>query len=114
MREGRGERKTMALVTEESLPLVEPVPIDDELCSGLALIEDVAGVAARFVLYHTQTLYEVGATVFVVKKKIVMPLHGDSVRGEDDCRVHVAPRQPRTHAAARAAAVAFPTLEGAS
>jgi hypothetical protein len=73
MREGRGERKTMALVTEESLPLVEPVPIDDELCSGLALIEDVAGVAARFVLYHTQTLYEVGATVFVVKKKIVMP-----------------------------------------
>jgi len=63
----------MALVTEENLPLVEPVPIEDELCSGLALIEDVAGVAARFVLYHTQTLYEVGATVFVVKKKIVMP-----------------------------------------
>ena len=73
MREGHGERKTMALVTEESLPLVEPVPIDDELCSGLALIEDVAGVAARFVLYHTQTLYEVGATVFVVKKKIILP-----------------------------------------
>ena len=63
----------MALVTEESLPLVEPVPIEDELCSGLALIEDVAGVAARFVLYHTQTLYEVGATIFVVKRKIVMP-----------------------------------------
>jgi hypothetical protein len=63
----------MALVNEENLPLVEPVPIEDELCSGLALIEDVAGVAARFVLYHTQTLYEVGATVFVVKKKIVMP-----------------------------------------
>src|SRR5262247_4824601 len=45
----------MALVNEENLPLVEPVPIEDELCSGLALIEDVAGVAARFVLYHTQT-----------------------------------------------------------
>jgi len=52
----------MALVTEESLPLVEPVPI-----------EDVAGIAARFVLYHTQTLYEVGTTVFVVKKKIILP-----------------------------------------
>ena len=63
----------MSLVTEESLPLVEPVPIEDELCSGLALIEDVAGIAARFVLYHTQTLYEVGATVFVVKKKIILP-----------------------------------------
>jgi hypothetical protein len=25
------------------------------------------------VLYHRQTLYEVGATVFVVKKKIVVP-----------------------------------------
>jgi hypothetical protein len=63
----------MALVNEENLPLVEPVLIEDELCSGLALIEDVAGVAARFVLYHRQTLYEVGATVFVVKKKIVVP-----------------------------------------
>jgi hypothetical protein len=72
MREGLGE-ETMALVNEENLPLVEPVLIEDELCSGLALIEDVAGVAARFVLYHRQTLYEVGATVFVVKKKIVVP-----------------------------------------
>jgi len=63
----------MSLVTEERLPLVEPVPIEDELCSGLALIEDVAGIAARFVLYHTQTLYEVGTTVFVVKKKIILP-----------------------------------------
>jgi hypothetical protein len=73
MREGIGE-ETMALVTtKENLPLVEPVPIEDELCSGLALIEDVAGIAARFVLYHTQTLYEVGTTVFVVKKKIIMP-----------------------------------------
>jgi hypothetical protein len=72
MREGIGE-ETMSLVNEESLPLVEPVPIEDELCSGLALIEDVAGIAARFVLYHTQTLYEVGTTVFVVKKKIILP-----------------------------------------
>jgi len=63
----------MALLVKENLSLIEPVPIEDELCSGLALIEDVAGVAARFVLYHAQTLYEVGTTVFVVKKKIVMP-----------------------------------------
>jgi len=63
----------MALVIAENLPLVEPVPIDDELCSGLALIEDVAGIAARFVFYNAQTLYEAGATVFVVKNKIVLP-----------------------------------------
>ncbi len=53
--------------------MMEPVPIEDELCSGLAWIEDVAGFAARFWLYHTQTLYEVGATAFVVKKKIILP-----------------------------------------
>lgn len=63
----------MAFVVAENRPLVELVPIEDELCSGLALIEDVAGIAARFVLYHTQTLYEAGATVFVVKRKIVLP-----------------------------------------
>jgi len=63
----------MALVIAENLPLIEPVPIEDELCSGLALIEDVSGIAARFVFYHAQTLYEAGATVFVVKNKIVLP-----------------------------------------
>jgi hypothetical protein len=63
----------MALVFAENIPLVEPVPIEDELCSGLARIEDVGGIAARFVLYHVQTLYEVGATAFVVKRKIILP-----------------------------------------
>jgi hypothetical protein len=63
----------MALILADTLPLIEPVPIDDELCSGLALIEDVSGIAARFVFYHTQTLYEAGATAFVVKKKVVLP-----------------------------------------
>ena len=63
----------MVLILADNLPLIEPVPIDDELCSGLALIEDVSGIAARFVFYHTQTLYEVGATAFVVKKKLVLP-----------------------------------------
>lgn len=63
----------MALVFAENIPLVEPVPIEDELCSGLARIEDVGGIAARFVLYHVQTLYEVGATACVVKRKIILP-----------------------------------------
>jgi hypothetical protein len=63
----------MALVFAENFTLVEPVPIEDELCSGLARIEDVDGIAARFVLYNTQTLYEVGDTAFVVKRKIVLP-----------------------------------------
>ena len=63
----------MALVFAEKFPLVEPVPIEDELCSGLARIEDVGGIAARFVLYHVQTLYEAGATAFVVKRKIILP-----------------------------------------
>ena len=63
----------MALLCAESIPLIEPVPIEDELCSGLARIEDVDGIAARFVLYQTQTLYEIGDRVFVVKKKIILP-----------------------------------------
>ena len=63
----------MALLVADNIALVEPVPIEDELCSGLARIEDVAGIAARFVLYHMQPIYEVGATAFVVKRKIVLP-----------------------------------------
>jgi hypothetical protein len=63
----------MALVFAENIPLIEPVPVEDELCSGLARIEDVGGIAARFVLYHVQTLYEVGDTAFVVKRKIILP-----------------------------------------
>jgi hypothetical protein len=76
----------MALILADTLPLIEPVPIDDELCSGLALIEDVSGIAARFVFYHTQTLYEAGATAFVVKK-VAVPMER-SLRREDDGRVH--------------------------
>jgi len=63
----------MAPVLADKLPLIEPVPVDDELCSGLAMIEDVSGIAARFVFYHTQTIYEAGASAFVVKKKVVLP-----------------------------------------
>jgi hypothetical protein len=57
----------------DNLQLIEPVPIDDDLCTGLAMIEDL-GHAARFVLYARQTCYESGATVFVVKRKLVVPI----------------------------------------
>jgi hypothetical protein len=53
--------------------LIEPVPIEDDLCTGLALIEDV-GFGGRFVLYARQTCYESASTVLVVKRKIVLPL----------------------------------------
>lgn len=53
--------------------LTEPVPIEDDLCTGLALIEDVE-LGARFVLFAKQTCYESGSTVLVVKRKIVLPL----------------------------------------
>jgi hypothetical protein len=54
------------------LPLIEPVPIDDDLCTGIARVEDL-GFAARLVLYTDQTSYETGQTVHVVKRKIVLP-----------------------------------------
>lgn len=56
-----------------NLSLIEPVPIDDDLCSGLAQIEDV-GLGARFVFFARQTSYEAAAQVLVVKRKIVLPL----------------------------------------
>lgn len=57
----------------QQLKLIEPVPVDDDLCTGLALIENVGGMGARFVLYAEQTLYETGDTVCAVKRKIVVP-----------------------------------------
>ncbi|NWG25890.1 MAG: hypothetical protein HXY30_15995 [Pseudorhodoplanes sp.] len=51
---------------------VEPVPVEDDLCTSLYTIEDL-GFGARFVLVHRQTCYETGAPVLVVKRKIVMP-----------------------------------------
>lgn len=55
------------------IELIEPVPIDDDLCTGLALVEDL-GCAARFVLFAEQTSYETGDKIFVVKRKIVLPV----------------------------------------
>lgn len=52
--------------------LIEPVPIDDDLCTRLALIEDL-GHAARLVFVAEQTSYEAGAKVCVIKRKLVLP-----------------------------------------
>lgn len=52
--------------------LIEPVPVDDDLCTELALIEDL-GWGARFVLVSQQTCYEAGTPVCVVKRKIALP-----------------------------------------
>lgn len=58
----------------KALRLVEPVPIEDDLCTGLGLIENI-GLGARFVLYAEQTCYETGGPLLVVKRKIVLPTH---------------------------------------
>lgn len=52
--------------------LIEPVPIEDDLCTGLAFVEDVE-LGARFVLFARQTCYETASSVLVVKRKIVLP-----------------------------------------
>lgn len=51
--------------------LSEPVPVDDDLCSELALIEDLE-FGARFVLVAKQTVYESGDHELVIKRKIVL------------------------------------------
>lgn len=56
----------------KGLALIEPVPVEDDLCTQLALIEEL-GFAARFVLVQQQTCYETGQPIVVVKRKIVMP-----------------------------------------
>jgi hypothetical protein len=56
-----------------TLTLIEPVPVDDDLCTGLAMIEDL-GFGARFVCYHRETIYETGESICVVKRKIVLPM----------------------------------------
>lgn len=59
-------------MTDDALRLIEPVPIDDDLCAGLALIEDV-GVGFRLVYYSRQTCYETGESMNVIKRKLVIP-----------------------------------------
>ena len=54
------------------LSLIEPVPIDDDLCTGLATIEPV-GLGVRLVFFAEQTLYESNTSAAVIKRKIVLP-----------------------------------------
>jgi hypothetical protein len=63
----------MVVIARENIQLVEPVPIEDDYCSGLALIQDVDGIGARFVLFIEQELFDTGTTVFQVKRKILLP-----------------------------------------
>jgi hypothetical protein len=58
---------------EQGLPLVEPVPIDDDLCSAIALIEPV-WIGARLVFVAEQTCHESGSRVLQIKRKVVLPL----------------------------------------
>ena len=58
---------------DAALALIEPVPIDDDLCSGLALVEE-AGVGARMVFFARQRVYESGGYARVVKAKVVVPV----------------------------------------
>lgn len=58
----------------EDAPLLEPVPVEHEYCSGLLEIEDL-GSNACFVLFINQKLYEAGGQqVRLIKKRIVLPL----------------------------------------
>lgn len=63
----------MVLAVAKVLPIVEPVPIPDTICSaGLIAIQDV-GYGARFVVANRETLFETGTDYLAVKAKIVLP-----------------------------------------
>jgi hypothetical protein len=53
--------------------MVEPVPVEDDLCSRLGYVEDVGGYAARFYVVADQTIVENGMRICAVKRKIVLP-----------------------------------------
>jgi hypothetical protein len=53
---------------------IEPVPIEDRLCTRLLRIDDVGGWGARFVLVHDEPIYELGGQIVpVIKDKIILP-----------------------------------------
>jgi hypothetical protein len=72
----------------DALRLTEPVPIDDDLCTALAYVEDL-GFGGRLVFYATQTLVETGGMLHVVKRKIVLPRAG-MVKGNEMVRAFLA------------------------
>lgn len=54
--------------------LLEAVPIEDSFVTGVAVIEDIAGVCVRIIFYTEQTCFEAGgAATQIIKNKIVMP-----------------------------------------
>lgn len=54
--------------------LVEPMPIDDELVSGLARVDDVEGIAARFTIFTMRPCYEAGGILVpTVCRKLLFP-----------------------------------------
>ncbi len=54
--------------------MIEPVPVEDDLCTELAMVEELE-MGARLVMVHRQSCYEQpGTSVLVVKRKIVLPL----------------------------------------
>lgn len=61
--------------TDGDLSLIEPVPVEIELCTGLAAIEDL-GFGLCFVTYAEQRVYETGQVTRVIKRKIVFPKAG--------------------------------------
>lgn len=60
----------------QPLRLIEPVPVEDDLCTALAAVENVGGWGGRLVFYAEQPCYESNTMVWVVKRKIVVPLAG--------------------------------------
>jgi hypothetical protein len=57
------------------LPLIEPVPIDDDYVTAIARIED-CGAFVRIVFYLRATCYETDEPVNVVKRKLLMSYEG--------------------------------------
>lgn len=76
------------------LSLVEPIPVDDDLVTALSHVEDI-GFGGRLVFYAAQTCFETGGTIYVVKRKLVVP-HDGLVAGNRIVRAFIdgAPHRP--------------------
>lgn len=55
--------------------LIEPVPVDYELCTALSHVEDF-GFGGCLVFYLKHTCPETGSTLHTIKRKIVIPHEG--------------------------------------
>ena len=59
----------------QRLRLIEPVPIEVDLVTGLSHVEDT-GFGGCLVFYRTERCYESGELLHVVKRKIAVPRPG--------------------------------------